>query len=138
MSLAGNPLTIVIIVLGVLLLVLLGAYWMTSRRLPSSSRKSGSGEPDWATGMKSSAEGEEIASPAAETIESLAQQNLGKFPELSEVQLDFGTAPGGGLEIWINAERYGSIEAIPDDRIRQAIAEAVEAFNRGQAGNDGS
>jgi hypothetical protein len=137
MSLASNPLTIVIIVLGALLLLLLGAYWLSSRRTPSAREQpAASGEPAWVTGLKSTVE-EEIASPAAETIESLAQENLRKHPELSDIRIDFGTAPGGELEIWINAERYSSVEAIPDQRIRQAIEEAVDTFNQGKAGGKG-
>jgi len=79
---------------------------------------------------------EEIASPAAETIESLAQERLQKHPDLAGIRLDFGTARSGELEIWVGSERYASIDSIPDDRIRQAINEAVEAFNRGPAGDE--
>jgi hypothetical protein len=44
--------------------------------------------------------------------------------------LDFGTAIDGSLEIWVDGERYNSVEEIPDERIRRAIAEAVEKYNR--------
>jgi hypothetical protein len=49
---------------------------------------------------------------------------------LGSTQVDFGTAHDGSLEIWIGDQRYTSVEALPDPRIRQAVADAVAAFNR--------
>jgi hypothetical protein len=136
-SLASNPLTYTILILGLLLLLLLGAYYFSSRRSTRiPARKPETVKPAWAAGLSTMAEGEEIASPAAETIESLAQERLQKHPDLAGMRLDFGTASSGELEIWVGAERYTTIESIPDDRIRQAISEAVQAFNRGTAGDE--
>jgi hypothetical protein len=46
------------------------------------------------------------------------------------VRVDFATAHDGSLEIWIGDDRYTSVDAIPDPRVRQAVADAVAAFNR--------
>jgi len=91
--------------------------------------------PEWLSGMKSVAEtedepGEFEASPIGEQIEEMARQLLKLHTDLGEVNLDFGTAMDGSLEIWVNSERYSSIEEIPDERIRNAINEAVDKFNR--------
>jgi Ca2+/Na+ antiporter len=132
MSIASNPLTFVIIILGLLLLLLLGAYLFSSRRATMSSREQVKREaPGWVAALTPAGDGEEIATPAAETIEGLAQERLNKYPELVSLHLDFGTASSGDLEIWVGSERYSSIDAIPDERVRQAISEAVEEFNRG-------
>ncbi|MFN2274373.1 MAG: hypothetical protein ACK2TX_05960 [Anaerolineales bacterium] len=135
MSLASNPLTFAIIILAALLLLLLGAYFISSRRAPRASRVAAPGAEPASTGrLKAPGGEEEIASPAAETIEALAQERLRKHADLAGVRLDFGTGRGGDLEIWVNSERFTSIDAIPDERIRSAIQEAVEAFNQGASG----
>jgi hypothetical protein len=46
------------------------------------------------------------------------------------VDLDFGTAIDDSLNIWVDGERYQAIEDIPDARIRKAIVDAVNAFNK--------
>ncbi|HEY42669.1 MAG TPA: hypothetical protein G4O11_01675 [Anaerolineae bacterium] len=69
------------------------------------------------------------ASPVSEQIEDMVQQKLQAYSDLRSVVVDFGTSLDGSLEIWIDGERYLDIEDIPDDRIRKAIAEAVEDFN---------
>jgi len=74
--------------------------------------------------------GEFIASHISEQIEEMARQLLKALPGLGDVNLDFGTGINGSLEIWVDGERYNSVEEIPDERIRRAIAEAVEKFNR--------
>ena len=77
-----------------------------------------------------------MASPAAEAIEALAQAKLSKHADLAGIRLDFGTAESGGLEVWVGSERYGAVDEIPDERIRAAIAAAVEEFNRTQTGQE--
>lgn len=91
--------------------------------------------PEWLSELKSIAEtgdepGEFMASPISEQIEEVANRLLKSHPDLREVNLDFGTSIEGSLEIWGNNERYCSIEEIPDERIRNAINEAVQEFNR--------
>ena len=138
MSLASTPLTVVILVIGVLLaLLLVAAYFSGRRRLGTPAAGGEPGQPAWVSGLKTSpaSSGEQIASHAAETIEALAQARIDKHPDLAGLQLDFGTASSGELEIWVGSERYENIESIPDERIRQAISEAVAAFNRGADGS---
>jgi len=74
-------------------------------------------------------EGEEQASPISEQIEGMVQIRLAEYPDLAGQVVDFGTAADGSLEIWIADKRYTSVDDIPDVRVRDAISEAVEAFN---------
>jgi hypothetical protein len=69
------------------------------------------------------------ASPVSEKIEDMVKNKLREHSDLREVMIDFGTSLDGSLEIWIDSERYLDVEDIPDERIRKAIAEAVEDFN---------
>ena len=70
------------------------------------------------------------ASPISEQIEGMVKLRLQSYPDLSQVDLDFGTAMDDSLDIWVDGERYQAIEDIPDARIRKAIADAVDAFNK--------
>ncbi len=74
-------------------------------------------------------QGERLASASSEAIEELVNQALARAG-VAGVQVDFGTAHDGSLEIWIGDDRYTSVDSIPDERVRQAVAEAVAAFNR--------
>ncbi len=75
-------------------------------------------------------EGERPAALVSEQIEEMVKNSLSDHPDLSQVKLDFGTAPNGTLQIWVDGTQYESAEAIPDERIRDAIASAVRSFNR--------
>ncbi len=70
------------------------------------------------------------ASPISEQIEGMVKLRLQAYPDLSQVDLDFGTGMDGSLDIWVDGERYQAVEDVPDARIRKAIAEAVNAFNK--------
>lgn len=70
------------------------------------------------------------ASPISEQIEGMVKLRLQSYPDLSQVDLDFGTGMDGSLDIWVDGERYQAVEDVPDARIRKAIAEAVNAFNK--------
>jgi hypothetical protein len=74
--------------------------------------------------------GEFKASIVSERIEDIAQRIITEHPSLASVDLDFETASDGSLRIWVDGEVYESVDAIPDGRIRQAIADAVEEFNQ--------
>jgi hypothetical protein len=105
------------------------------KEVASAKRQKFEETPEWLSGMKSVAEtedepGEFEASPISEQVEEMARQLLKSHSDLGEVDLDFGTAIDGSLEIWVNSERYSAIEEIPDERIRNAISEAVDKFNR--------
>lgn len=70
------------------------------------------------------------AAAASEAIEDMVNRKLAEMPALADRRVDFGTAADGSLEIWVGDERYTSVDAIRDPRIRQAVRDAVEAFNR--------
>jgi hypothetical protein len=73
--------------------------------------------------------GERQASMISEQIEEMVKMDLAQYPDLSDVSLDFGTGEDGGLEIWLDGERYSEVSAVPDDRIRVSIEKAVNSFN---------
>ena len=73
--------------------------------------------------------GERQASMISEQIEEMVKMDLAQYPDLSDVSIDFGTGEDGGLEIWIDGERYSEVSSIPDDRIRRSIEKAVNSFN---------
>ncbi|MFZ6030055.1 MAG: hypothetical protein ACOYYS_20255 [Chloroflexota bacterium] len=75
--------------------------------------------------------GERIASPFAEQIEDIARALIAADPALSSTRIDFGTAPDGTLEIWVGDKRYGEIDALPDERLRAIMHEAVARFSQG-------
>ncbi len=77
-----------------------------------------------------SASDEHTALTAIERIEEHANRALSRTAGLEGTRLDFGTASDGSLEIWVDDRRYDSLSEIPDVRIRQAIEDAVAAFNR--------
>ncbi|MGD8634645.1 MAG: hypothetical protein PVF85_13810 [Anaerolineales bacterium] len=71
------------------------------------------------------------ATPIAEVIEELVRQKTADMPGLAALDVDFGTAPDGGLEIWINDERYTRVDDLPDEALQKVIREAVEEYNQG-------
>jgi hypothetical protein len=71
------------------------------------------------------------ATPIAEAVEERVRQKVSENPDLAEMDVDFGSGPNGELEIWVNSERYTSIEEIPHDDLKALIREAVEAYNQG-------
>jgi flagellar biosynthesis/type III secretory pathway M-ring protein FliF/YscJ len=74
--------------------------------------------------------GEMQASLIGEQIEERVKQILAQKGKLAELVLDFGTAEDGSLEIWIDEKRYTLVSEIPDSDVRDAVAQAVEEFNR--------
>ncbi len=129
MSGTVTPIVVVGLVLG-LALVLVYTVWAVAGRRREGSRVTRTSSSPQSIRGPSVAASERVASPAAEQIEEMVRQRLEQFPDLAGTPLDFGTGPGGELEIWVGESRYDSVEAIPDARIRQAVAEAAEAFNR--------
>ncbi|MDF1500708.1 MAG: hypothetical protein P1P76_09585 [Anaerolineales bacterium] len=71
------------------------------------------------------------ATPIAEVIEERVRQKVTDDPSLSGLEVDFGMGVDGGLEIWVNAERYTRVEEVPNETLRAAIREAVEEYNQG-------
>jgi hypothetical protein len=71
------------------------------------------------------------ATPIAEIIEEKVRQKAASDPSLADLDVDFGTAADGTLEIWVDSERYTSVDDLPNESLRETIREAVEEYNRG-------
>jgi hypothetical protein len=71
-----------------------------------------------------------VATPIGEQIEEMVRERLKSYPDLENVSMDFGSGVDGSLQVWLDSVRYDRIQDIPDERIRQAVADAVEEFNR--------
>jgi hypothetical protein len=110
----------------VLLLVALLAVFIFSRRSKAQ-------EPFSTRLMVSDAKVEEYERPSSrvsEQIEEMVKGRLAQYPDLADTVLDFGTVADGTIDIWVNKKQYDNVDDIPDERIRTAIKEAVEEFNR--------
>ena len=75
-------------------------------------------------------EGERRATIISEQIEEMVKAILETEGTKIESEIDFATASDGSLEIWIDDVSYTEVEEIPDLRIRDAVKQAVEDFNR--------
>jgi hypothetical protein len=73
---------------------------------------------------------ERPASLVSEQIEEMAKSKLAVYPDLVDTILDFGTMPDGTIDIWVNKKQYDNVEDIADLRIKDAIKEAVQQFNK--------
>jgi len=74
--------------------------------------------------------GEKLAAAFVEQIEDIVRARLGEDPALLGVQVDFGTAPTGDLEIWVDGESYTDVDDVPDERVREIIRQAVESWGQ--------
>jgi hypothetical protein len=74
--------------------------------------------------------GERLAAPFAEQIEDIVRAKLQASPELQEYKIDFGTDKDHTLEIWVNEKKYKSISELPDERLKQAMREAIQQFQK--------
>jgi hypothetical protein len=78
--------------------------------------------------------GEKVAASFAEQIEDVLRASLNADPALAAMDVDLGTGPGGGLEIWVNGECYTAIDLLPDGRLREAIRRAIARWEQAQQG----
>lgn len=74
--------------------------------------------------------GEKLAAPFAEQIEDILQNLMESDPQLKKFKVDFGTAPDGGLEVWVDGKPYREIKDIPEEAIRAAIQKAVDIYSK--------
>jgi hypothetical protein len=116
--------------LAALACLIVALVWTVLRRRGGTATLGERVEALGVVGEVRSENGERLASPVSEQIEEAAQRKLAGYPDLAGKRLDFGTAPDGSLEIWFDDVRYGSVDQIPDARVREAVAEAVASFNR--------
>jgi hypothetical protein len=56
------------------------------------------------------------------------QALLKEHPELNHYHVDMGTAPDGGLEIWVNEQKFDDIDDIPHDELREVFRDAIEIW----------
>lgn len=75
-------------------------------------------------------ESDQDASFSSEMIEGMVKEKLATYPDLRGITFDFRTATGGMLEIVFDERTYQNVDQIPDERVREAIDEAVAEFNR--------
>ena len=64
-------------------------------------------------------------------LQAIVRREMASDPGLAGRSLDFGTAPDGTLEIWLDEEKYTGVDQIPDVRLRELITRAAAEFNRG-------
>ena len=124
--------TIFIVILGVVIVLIVGLLmiWRASTSLAPEEQETHLDRLDPLLADARLDDGEEQASPSSEEIEGMVQIQLAQYPDLAGQVIDFGTAADGSLEIWIGGKRYENVSDIPDVRVREAIAEAVDKFNR--------
>ena len=124
--------TIFIVILGVLIVLIVGLLmiWRASTSLAPEEQETHLDRLDPLLVDARLDDGEEQASPISEEIEGMVQKQLAQYPDLAGQVIDFGTAADGSLEIWIGGKRYENVSDIPDVRVREAITEAVNKFNR--------
>jgi hypothetical protein len=78
-------------------------------------------------------EAERQASAAAEALQAIVRRHMVADPAFAGQSLDFGTAPDGSVELWLNGQAYAGVDRIPDPRLRELIARSADEFNRGDA-----
>ena len=74
--------------------------------------------------------GERVAAPFVEQIEDIVLDKLEKHPELKKYKVDFGTAPDGGLEIWVDDAKFTSVDELPDEQLRSLVKDAIETWQK--------
>ncbi len=74
--------------------------------------------------------GEKMAPAFAEQVEDILQARLRADPALAHYQVDFGTAPDGGVEIWIDGKSFADINAIPDVHLRETIQQTITQWQK--------
>jgi hypothetical protein len=74
--------------------------------------------------------GEGLAAAFVEQIEDIVHARLSEDPALSGIKVDFGTAPTGELQIWVDSESYMDVGDIPNERVREIIRQAGESWGQ--------
>lgn len=74
-------------------------------------------------------EGEKVAAPFAEQIEDILRAKAENDPYLRSFAIDFGTAPDGSLEIWVNGTRYDGVASLPDEKLKETLLQVVKDWN---------
>ena len=78
--------------------------------------------------------GEPVAAPFSEQIEDIIRSRIAADPQVYGTGFDLGTAEDGSIEFWVDGQKYGTIDELPSERLRQIVREAVrywDSRNRG-------
>lgn len=129
MPLQADQTLIVLLMFAALIVILLVAWRVNvSRQISEQPPVVGPNERELAEARID--EGEREAELIAEQIESMVQNRLAQEGGVVSSTLDFGTEEDGSLAIWYQGTKYTSVEMIPETKIRQAVQQAVEDFNK--------
>jgi hypothetical protein len=74
-------------------------------------------------------EGEKVAAPFAEQIEDILRAKAENDPYLKSLNIDFGTAADGGLEIWVNGTKYDGVASLTDEKLKETLLQVVKDWN---------
>lgn len=125
-------------------------FVLQRRRVDLTSAKSPGQKPEWmkttpppetVTAIRADGEGlglydhdpgEVHAAAFVEQIEDIVHARLREDSAFSGIEVDFGTAPTGELEILVDGEGYTDVNDIPDERVREVIRQAVESWGQGE------
>ena len=80
-------------------------------------------------GLYGKIDGEHEASAFVEQIEDILHSKMEKNPALISFKVDFGTGQDGSLEIWVNGEKFDSVDAITDETLKQALKESIREWD---------
>ncbi len=135
----------VMVVIGVCVLLVLGARRANLTRSQSPGQKPewmrSTPPPETVAATQADGEGvalydydagERLAAPFAEQIEDIIRARLDADPALAAMDVDLGTAPDGGLEVWVDGECYSDVNLLPDERLRRIFRQAVEEWDAGE------
>lgn len=73
--------------------------------------------------------GERFAAPFAEQIEDILHSKMENDPALKSFNVDFGTASDGSLEIWVNGVKFDSVDALTDEKLKQALKDSIREWD---------
>ena len=128
-------------------LVMLALVFMKSNQVDLTGKTDEDGKPEWMHDMPPKEtleasqadgegvtlydhdEGEKLAAPFAEQIEDMLKAKALSDPYLRSFNLDFGTGADGGLEIWVNGDKFDGVANLPDEQLKQALLQVVKEWN---------
>lgn len=90
--------------------------------------KSNQIQPDNKAPLFTHSQGEQLAAPFAEQIEDLVRAKINAEPTLKNLKVDLGTAPDGGLEIWVDKVKYANVEALRNETLKKVFQEAIKEW----------
>lgn len=70
------------------------------------------------------------AAAPAEEIQNRVRAKVAKYSDLRRVKLDFAPSPDGSMQVWVDKNKFDSIDQIPDQRLRDAIEEALDEWTK--------